>query len=94
MAIERSESDHREELGVELYGIQQELARLQACLEGRHETNAQAAAQRRQAQDQLEGVRSQYRTTASQAGKQRSHGETHKDTQLVCLFSFCAETTH
>ncbi|XP_035602715.1 coiled-coil domain-containing protein 40 isoform X1 [Oncorhynchus keta] len=73
MAIERSESDHREELGVELYGIQQELARLQACLEGRHETNAQAAAQRRQAQDQLEGVRSQYRTTASQAGKQRSH---------------------
>uniref|UniRef100_A0A4W5QVW7 Coiled-coil domain 40 molecular ruler complex subunit n=1 Tax=Hucho hucho TaxID=62062 RepID=A0A4W5QVW7_9TELE len=73
MAIERSESDHREELGVELYGIQQELARLQACLEGRHETNAQAAAQRRQAQDQLEGVRSQYRTTASQACKQRSH---------------------
>ncbi|XP_055762960.1 coiled-coil domain-containing protein 40 [Salvelinus fontinalis] len=73
MAIERSESDHREELGVELYGIQQELARLQACLEGRHETNAQAAAQRRQAQDQLEGVRSQYRTRASQAGKQRSH---------------------
>uniref|UniRef100_A0A8C7H1D4 Coiled-coil domain 40 molecular ruler complex subunit n=1 Tax=Oncorhynchus kisutch TaxID=8019 RepID=A0A8C7H1D4_ONCKI len=69
----QSESDHREELGVELYGIQQELARLQACLEGRHETNAQAAAQRRQAQDQLEGVRSQYRTTASQAGKQRSH---------------------
>ncbi|XP_045068914.1 coiled-coil domain-containing protein 40 [Coregonus clupeaformis] len=73
MAIERSESDHREELGVELYGIQQELARLQACLEDRHETNTQAAAQRRQAQDQLEGVRSQYRTTASQAGKQRSH---------------------
>ncbi|CAB1344879.1 unnamed protein product [Coregonus sp. 'balchen'] len=73
MAIERSESDHREELGVELYGIQQELARLQACLEDRHETNTQAAAQRRQAQDQLEGVRSQYRTTASQASKQRSH---------------------
>ncbi|KAL1006083.1 hypothetical protein UPYG_G00067680 [Umbra pygmaea] len=72
-AIEEAEKDHRKELGVEMYGLQQELARLQACLEGRHDTTMQVAVQRRQAQDQLERVRSQYHITASQAKKQRTH---------------------
>ncbi|XP_010887627.2 coiled-coil domain-containing protein 40 [Esox lucius] len=73
MAIEKAENRYCEELGVEMYGLQQELARLQACLEGRHETNMRAAALRRHAQDQLEGVRSQYRTVAGQTRDQRSH---------------------
>ncbi|KAM6971912.1 coiled-coil domain-containing protein 40 [Aplochiton taeniatus] len=72
-SIDKAEVSRREELGVELYGVQQELARLQASLEERHETNTQAAAQRRQAQEQVEGVRVQYRNTVGQASKQRTH---------------------
>lgn len=51
------------------------LARLQASLEASHEASAQAVAQRRQAQDQLDGVKNQYQDIASQAKKQRMQGE-------------------
>ncbi|XP_042614063.1 coiled-coil domain-containing protein 40-like [Cyprinus carpio] len=51
--------------------VHEMLARLQASLEASHEANAQAASQHRQAQDQLDGVKSQYQDTASQANKQR-----------------------
>uniref|UniRef100_A0A8C2EDW1 Coiled-coil domain containing 40 n=1 Tax=Cyprinus carpio TaxID=7962 RepID=A0A8C2EDW1_CYPCA len=53
------------------FPLQIMLARLQASLEASHEANAQAASQHRQAQDQLDGVKSQYQDTASQANKQR-----------------------
>ncbi|XP_062304160.1 coiled-coil domain-containing protein 40 isoform X2 [Osmerus eperlanus] len=72
-ALEKVEAGRREELGVDLYGVQQELARLQACLEGRHNTNTHAVTQRRQAQEQLDGVRGQYSGTVCQVGKQRTH---------------------
>ena len=60
---------------MDLYGVQQELGRLQACLEGRHDTNTHAVTQRRQAQEQLDGVRGQYSGMVCQVGKQRTHGE-------------------
>lgn len=74
-AVERAECTGREELGVEVYSVQHELARLQANLEGQHESNMQMATQRRQAQEQLEGVRCQYQTTIKQTGQQRKCGK-------------------
>ncbi|MFT7804122.1 coiled-coil domain-containing protein 40 isoform X1 [Arapaima gigas] len=71
-AEERAESTRREELGVELYGVQQQLARLQASLESRQEDNRQAAQQRQLAQERLEEVRGQHRTAASETGQQRT----------------------
>ncbi|XP_074778048.1 coiled-coil domain-containing protein 40 isoform X2 [Athene noctua] len=47
----------REELGVILYGAQQQLARLQLELEESHERRSQAAAARRQLEEELEGLR-------------------------------------
>lgn len=51
------------------------LARLQASLEASHEASAQAVAQRRQAQDHLDGVKNQYQDIASRTKKQRMQGE-------------------
>ncbi|KAG7492162.1 hypothetical protein MATL_G00012130 [Megalops atlanticus] len=88
-AAERAECAAREDLGVEVYSVQHELARLQANLESQHETNTQVATQQRQAQEQLEGVRSQYKTTINQASQQRacvSQLQTEVDNLVLRLF--------
>ncbi|KAJ8414223.1 hypothetical protein AAFF_G00050930 [Aldrovandia affinis] len=88
-AMERAECTGREELGVEVYSVQHELARLQANLEGQHESNVQVATQRRRAQEQLEGVRCQYQTTIKQTSQQRtcvSQLQTEVDNLALRLF--------
>ncbi|XP_063057707.1 coiled-coil domain-containing protein 40 [Engraulis encrasicolus] len=72
LAMEKSEASQREALGVELYSVQLELARLQAQLEAQHEANMQANTQHRQALQQLEVVRGQHLSTNSQTTKQRA----------------------
>ncbi|XP_030638701.1 coiled-coil domain-containing protein 40 [Chanos chanos] len=72
LATERAEATRREEMGVELYSVQQELVRLQAALESRHEANIEASKQHQQAQKQLDSIRHQYRNSAKQAHKMRS----------------------
>nr|XP_015212263.1 PREDICTED: coiled-coil domain-containing protein 40 isoform X1 [Lepisosteus oculatus] len=72
LAMERAEVTQRENLGVELYGVQQELARLQMALEKRHETNAQAAMDRHCAEEELERVRSLYRNIQNTADQHRT----------------------
>ncbi|XP_059416508.1 coiled-coil domain-containing protein 40 isoform X2 [Carassius carassius] len=71
IVVEKGEAQKRHKLAEEVYMVHEMLARLQASLETSHETNAQAASQRRQAQDQLDGVKNQYQDNASQANKQR-----------------------
>ncbi|KAM4612412.1 coiled-coil domain-containing protein 40 [Polymixia lowei] len=73
LAVEKAEASHMEELNVECYRVQEQLARLQASMEDHHQTTTQAAAERQQAQDQLEAIKSQYRSMTSQASKERSH---------------------
>lgn len=75
MVAEKAEAQRRHELAEEVYMVHKMLARLQASLEASHEASAQAVAQRRQAQDQLDGVKNQYQDIASQAKKQRMQGE-------------------
>lgn len=55
--------------------VQEMLARLQASLEVCQETNAEAAAQHRQAEDHLCVVKNQYQDTASQTNVQRLQGK-------------------
>ena len=59
-----------------MFRIQEQLARLQIRLEDRHQTKALAEAKHRQAQDQLEAMKSHYSSTASQANTVKAHGET------------------
>ena len=51
----------REDLGVELYGIQQELARYQMMLEKKHDDYSVVTQDRQQEEKQLEDVRDLYK---------------------------------
>lgn len=75
IVLEKAEVQRRQELAEEVYMVQEVLAKLQTSLEASHETNGQTAAQRRQAQDELDTVKNQYHAAASQAQKQHTQGE-------------------
>ncbi|KAG9350054.1 hypothetical protein JZ751_026407 [Albula glossodonta] len=88
-AIERAEGTGRQELGVEVYSVQNELARLQANLEDQYDSKLQTAIQRQQAQDQLEGVRCQYQNIVKHTTQQRtcvSQLQTEVDNLALRLF--------
>ncbi|NXR50471.1 CCD40 protein, partial [Hippolais icterina] len=53
----KASKEQREELGVILYGAQQQLGQLEVELEKSHERCSQAAAARRQLEEELEGLR-------------------------------------
>ncbi|NXB73429.1 CCD40 protein, partial [Donacobius atricapilla] len=53
----KTSKEQREELGVILYGAQQQLGQLEVELEKSHERCSQAAAARRQLEEELEGLR-------------------------------------
>ncbi|XP_030840683.1 coiled-coil domain-containing protein 40 [Strongylocentrotus purpuratus] len=61
----------REELGVNLYGMQQELARQQTLLEKRHDQMGQLSQMRAQCEEQLREVRDMYKKTQQNVNTQR-----------------------
>ena len=61
----------REELGVNLYGIQQELARQQTMLEKRHDGLGRLRELRGQCEEQLREVRDMYKKTQQNVNHQR-----------------------
>ncbi|XP_008053386.1 coiled-coil domain-containing protein 40 [Carlito syrichta] len=61
----------RQELGVNLYGVQQHLARLQMQLEKSHDRHATAACGRRQKEEELRSVRALYTKTCAAANGER-----------------------
>ncbi|XP_069569961.1 coiled-coil domain-containing protein 40 [Brachyistius frenatus] len=66
LATEKAESKLDQEIGVEMFRVQEQLARLQNQLDDRHQTKGQAEAEHRQAQDQLEMTKSRHSSTNSQ----------------------------
>ncbi|XP_076137256.1 coiled-coil domain-containing protein 40 [Alosa pseudoharengus] len=84
VAMEKMEAAQREGLGVQLYSVQLELARLQARLEEHHEANMQVSTQRRQLQQQLDFTKGLHQNTTTQAGKQRTR-VTQLQTELESL---------
>ncbi|KAJ7315884.1 hypothetical protein JRQ81_002046 [Phrynocephalus forsythii] len=61
----------REELGVILYGVQQQLARLQMELEKNHSCHSQIAMARRKLEEELHDLRSGYKKTCQNAEDER-----------------------
>uniref|UniRef100_H0WTF8 Coiled-coil domain 40 molecular ruler complex subunit n=1 Tax=Otolemur garnettii TaxID=30611 RepID=H0WTF8_OTOGA len=61
----------RQELGVNLYGVQQHLAHLQMQLERSHDRHSAAACERRQTEDELESTRTLYAKTFKAAEEER-----------------------
>ncbi|KAG7268147.1 hypothetical protein CRUP_023691 [Coryphaenoides rupestris] len=83
-ALEKEEGKRLDQQREDLYRVHEELARLQATLEDHHRVAARTASERRQAQEQLEVIRNQYRTTTSQVVKERSH-ESQQQTEIASL---------
>ena len=67
----KTKADERESVGVDLYGVQQELARYQMLLEGLHDDVAKMAQDRDAQTAKLNDVRNQYRTNQSSAWEER-----------------------
>ncbi|XP_062979498.1 coiled-coil domain-containing protein 40 [Elgaria multicarinata webbii] len=61
----------REELGVLLYGVQQQLARLQMELEKNHNCHSQIAMARRQLEEELHDLRGSYKKTCQSTEEER-----------------------
>ncbi|XP_068178034.1 coiled-coil domain-containing protein 40 isoform X2 [Antennarius striatus] len=60
LALEKSDEKRMEDIHVEMFRIQEQLARLQTRLEEHHHAKSQAEAEHRQAQDRLEETKSQH----------------------------------
>ncbi|KAL6038043.1 hypothetical protein STEG23_019384, partial [Scotinomys teguina] len=61
----------RQELGVNLYGVQQHLARLQMQLEKSHDRHSLAASERRRKEEELQATRALYNKTCATANEER-----------------------
>ena len=64
----------RENLGVELYGVQQELARHQMVLEKNHDDHAACKQDRSQTEQRLNDVRRMYRERQTGVNSERKKG--------------------
>ncbi|KAF3687186.1 Coiled-coil domain-containing protein 40 [Channa argus] len=72
LAIEKADASHMLEMGVEVFRLQEQMARVHTRLEDHHQTKAQAEAKRHQAQDQLDEMKSQYSHLSSQNTKAKA----------------------
>ncbi|XP_035694889.1 coiled-coil domain-containing protein 40-like [Branchiostoma floridae] len=70
----KSKHQEREDLGVQLYGLQQELARNQMNLERKHDTYANVHQAKQQAEEKLEGVRLTYKDVQQNVLMERTTG--------------------
>nr|DBA27919.1 TPA: hypothetical protein GDO54_008360 [Pyxicephalus adspersus] len=67
----KKNKSEREDLGVILYGIQQELARLQMNLEKHHDKHSQVSILRRQIEEDLDAIKNLYKTKHQSADAER-----------------------
>ncbi|KAM9207821.1 coiled-coil domain-containing protein 40-like [Leptosomus discolor] len=75
----------REELGLVLYGAQQQLARLQLELEKSHDRRSQVAAARQQLEEELEGLRLTYKQMCQNTHDERQKGDRGSPCQVSWL---------
>lgn len=76
VALEKADTKDKLEAGVEMFRVQEQLARLHTRLEDRNHTKAQAEAKHRQAQIQLEAMKTQYSSIINQDSKAKASGKT------------------
>ncbi|MGH0149870.1 UNVERIFIED_CONTAM: hypothetical protein FKN15_025217 [Acipenser sinensis] len=72
LGLMKKHTTEREELGMMLYGVQQELARMQMGLEKQHDQNTQAATMRKRVEDELENTRQLFKRMQQNTNDERS----------------------
>lgn len=75
MATQEGDACHIQEVGIEMFRVQEQLARLQNRLEDCHKTKSQAEAKHWLAQDQLKATKTQYSSITSQDMGAKANGE-------------------
>ncbi|XP_051240947.1 coiled-coil domain-containing protein 40 [Dicentrarchus labrax] len=73
LAMEKADANHMQNLHIEIFGVQEQLARLQTKLEDRQHTKAEAEAKRLQALDQLKAMKSQFSSNTNQDRKAKAN---------------------
>jgi hypothetical protein len=86
----KNKKREREDAGVELYGVQQELARHQMLLEKEHDSFSQTKQIRSQVEQELGEVRGMYKDQQTRVNDERRKGEVFEESFL--LFSGCVVT--
>lgn len=86
----------RQELGVNLYGVQQHLARLQMQLEKSHDRHSLAACERRRREEELQTTRALYNKTCMTANEERRRRKASREPETQghpsygCPLSVCS----
>ncbi|GFO16023.1 coiled-coil domain-containing protein 40 [Plakobranchus ocellatus] len=88
----RVKRKEREDLGVELYGVQQELARYQMLLEQKHDQVAELKQERQKEEQELSDVRGLYKDSQTLVTKERKKGsELQSEVENLALRLFYME---
>lgn len=74
----KTKQKEREEVGVNMYGMQQELAKHQMTLEKYHDQRSGLQKLRQQTEEQLTDVRSMYKQTQQNINQQQKEGLYHE----------------
>ncbi|XP_068444609.1 coiled-coil domain-containing protein 40 isoform X2 [Clinocottus analis] len=72
-AMQKAAANDQQDIGVEMFRVQEQLAKLQTKLEDHHHSKAQAEATHQQVQDQLAAMKSQYSRIRGQHGKAKAN---------------------
>lgn len=75
LAMDKADSSHMLEKDLEMFRIQENLARLYTRLEDHHQTKAELEAKHRQTQDRLEEIKGQFSNITNQDSKTKANGE-------------------
>ncbi|MEQ2247550.1 hypothetical protein ILYODFUR_010445 [Ilyodon furcidens] len=95
-ATRKDDAKHLEDISLELFDIQKQLARVENKLSDSHQANSQAEAQRWHAQDQLETTKSKYSSKSNQSSQakakvSRLQAELEKTSQQVIFAQAVSE---
>jgi chromatin remodeling complex protein RSC6 len=82
----KTRKKEREDLGVDLYGIQQELARYQMMLEKKHDEFSEVTQVRTQEEQQLDDVRNMYKDLQYNVNVEKK-----KSKSLICAMIYSIE---
>lgn len=84
-AVEKDDAAHIQDVGVEVYRVQELLARLQSRLDDHHQTKTRAEAEHRQALQQLEETKSRHSSMTSKVCEAKASGEPGRS-RRACAF--------
>ncbi|TKS69266.1 Coiled-coil domain-containing protein 40 [Collichthys lucidus] len=73
LALEKADTNHMQQVNIDMFRIQEQLARLQTKLEGLHHSKAEVEAKHQKTQDQLEEMKGHFSRVTSQDSRAKAN---------------------